>query len=166
MRLLVASAGAFLLLSYGQTSAAYASKPAPLSPVGYWRTVDDRSGNDSALVRIVEESGVLSGSIVKLFATASSEPNPVCSLCPPPLRNQPVLGMKIVQGLRSDGRRWEGGTILDPGSGKRYRCRVELSSDGQRLTVRGYIGIPTLGRSQTWHRVEPAAPLCGPQCRP
>jgi uncharacterized protein (DUF2147 family) len=31
---------------------------------------------------------------------------------------------------------------------------MTLSGDGKKLDVRGYIGMPMLGRSQTWERVE------------
>ena len=49
-----------------------------------------------------------------------------------------------------DGR-WKGGTIYDPNSGKTYRCVVTLV-DANTLEVRGYVGVPLLGRTETWTR--------------
>jgi len=46
---------------------------------------------------------------------------------------------------------YKGGRILDPENGKTYKCRIKLVDDV--LEVRGYIGIPALGRTQKWYRV-------------
>jgi hypothetical protein len=62
--------------------------------------------------------------------------------------------MQILSDLRSDGSQWSGGKVLDPGNGKRYRCYIKEVEDGERLKVRGFIGIALLGRTQYWYRVE------------
>ena len=49
---------------------------------------------------------------------------------------------------------FEGGDILDPNNGKVYRVKLKLVDGGAKLDVRGYIGTPMLGRTQTWIRVE------------
>jgi len=41
---------------------------------------------------------------------------------------------------------------MDPENGKDYKCRITIADDGT-LKVRGYIGLPALGRTQTWHPV-------------
>ena len=63
--------------------------------------------------------------------------------------NQLVKG-----GLTKAGEEYVGGQVLDPDNGKVYRSRVRLTDNGKKLDVRGYIGVPTLGRSQTWLRQE------------
>ena len=60
--------------------------------------------------------------------------------------------MVILRGLRWDGTAWTGGDVLDPDTGKVYRATVRLSDDGRELTLRGYVGIALLGRSQRWVR--------------
>ena len=45
-------------------------------------------------------------------------------------RNQPVLGLEIIRGMRPDGEQWDGGTILNPETGDVYHCRMHLGPDG------------------------------------
>jgi uncharacterized protein (DUF2147 family) len=121
------------------------------SPVGSWKTVDDVTGKVKSIVSISGSSD-LSGSVVKLFPGALT----VCSACQGSLKNKPIMGMTIMQGLKqssSNPNEWTGGTIMDPKSGKTYRCTITVSADGKELNVRGYIGVSLLGRSQTWVKV-------------
>jgi uncharacterized protein (DUF2147 family) len=56
--------------------------------------------------------------------------------------------------MKQSGLDYEGGTILDPDTGKLYKASMSLDPEGSRLTVRGYIGLPIFGRSQNWTRVQ------------
>lgn len=70
----------------------------------------------------------------------------------PALRNRPVKGLVILSGFRFEGGgRFVDGRIYDPSSGNTYRARLTLI-DRDTLRLRGYIGIPLLGGSQTWTR--------------
>lgn len=124
------------------------------SPVGLWKNIDDVTGQPKALIRITEANGVLQGRIEKLFLAPGEAPNPKCDKCSGARKDQPILGMSILDGLRKDGDEYAGGEILDPNNGKVYRSKMELEDGGKKLKVRGYIGIPMLGRSQTWLRQE------------
>jgi uncharacterized protein (DUF2147 family) len=65
--------------------------------------------------------------------------------------------MTILRGIKPDAGEkgtWVGGDILDPNNGKIYKVLLKLVDGGKKLDVRGYIGMPMLGRTQTWHRVE------------
>ena len=121
------------------------------TPIGLWRTVDDATGKARALVRIVETSGVLSGRIEHLF-----DPDPKwdgrCDKCRDERKDQPVLGMTILSGARRDGADYRGGEILDPENGNVYRCILRVTGAGDRLEVRGFIGIALFGRTQIWVR--------------
>jgi uncharacterized protein (DUF2147 family) len=71
----------------------------------------------------------------------------------PALRDRPLTGLELFDGFSWDGDdRWTGGTIYDPNSGKTYRCIITWV-DQDTLKVRGYIGVPMLGRTETWTRV-------------
>lgn len=122
------------------------------SAVGLWKTVDDETGKPKALVRITEENGALQGKIEKLFREPNEDQNPKCVACTDSRKNQPIVGMTIVSGLKKDGNEYTGGEILDPAKGKVYKSKATLREGGKQLEVRGYIGAPMFGRSQVWHR--------------
>jgi uncharacterized protein (DUF2147 family) len=122
------------------------------TPAGLWRTIDDETKQEKSLVRIVDQGGVLTGRIEKIADLAKQDAT--CDKCDGSRRNQPVLGMTIVEGVRkADGEsHWDSGTILDPNNGKVYKVRMTPKDGGKALEVRGFIG--PFYRNQTWIRVE------------
>jgi uncharacterized protein (DUF2147 family) len=58
--------------------------------------------------------------------------------------------MVILWGITRDGAEYSGGRILDPDNGKIYRCTLNVSDDGQKLNVCGYIGFALFERTQVW----------------
>ena len=124
------------------------------TPVGLWRTIDDNTGKDRSLLRIVDAGGTLEGRVEKtLTRLPDDDPDGLCRKCPGARKDQPIVGMTILSGLKKDGENlWAGGEILDPGNGKTYRCKVKLIDGGKKLEVRGFIGVSLLGRTQTWLR--------------
>lgn len=121
------------------------------SPVGFWNTIDDQDGRPTAIVEIREVNGQLVGTVRGLLVPATHEDS-VCTKCTDERKDQPVVGMEIMRHMRPDGDEWSGGDILDPENGKVYRAKMKLTDDGKKLVLRGYIGIPMFGRSQTWIR--------------
>lgn len=146
-RCLTLGAGASLLLL---ASSAFAQN----SPVGLWKTIDDKTGKVKSLVRISESGGELQGKVEKLFRPADQEQNPKCDQCEGSNKDQPILGMTILFGLKKDGEEYAGGSILDPNNGKLYRSKIKVIENAKKLEVRGYIGMPMFGRTQTWIREE------------
>ncbi|MEJ5991276.1 DUF2147 domain-containing protein [Ramlibacter sp. PS3R-8] len=140
-RLLVAS----LALAAG---AAFAQQ----TPVGVWRSIDDKTGEAKAEIRIVESGGALSGRIEKRLLK-DAKPDDVCKECTDERKDKPILGLEIIRGakLAAGGNAWEGGKILDPENGKEYTLKLSTVDGGQKLQVRGYIG--PFYRTQTWVRV-------------
>lgn len=124
------------------------------SPAGLWKTIDDESGKPRALVRITESNGEFRGKIEKLFRAPDQDPNPKCDKCEGANKDQPRIGMTIISGMRQEGAEYTGGQILDAESGKVYKSKMTLQEDGKKLHVRGYVGMPMFGRSQTWLREE------------
>ena len=132
------------------SSAAFAQT----SPVGLWRTISDETGKQKSLVRITEANGVFTGKVEKLFREPTEEQNPVCDKCEGELKGKPALGMTILTGIKQDGKSYAGGKILDPNNGKLYSAKLTLIDGGKKLEMRGYIGMPMMGRTQTWLREE------------
>jgi uncharacterized protein (DUF2147 family) len=124
------------------------------SPVGLWKNIDDVSGKPKALIRITESNGVLQGKIEQLFREPNEDQAPKCDKCDGARKDQPIVGMTILSGLKKDGEEYAGGEILDPNNGKVYKSKMHLTDSGKKLSVRGYIGVPMLGRSQVWVRQE------------
>jgi uncharacterized protein (DUF2147 family) len=124
---------------------------------GVWQQIDPDTGKVGALVTFTENGGIYHGFLSKLFPDAGDDPNPLCHKCPGAQRGKPFLGLMFIDGMKRSGLAYEGGTILDPDTGTLYSASMQLSPDGNALTVRGYVGIPLFGQSQVWRRVQSAA---------
>lgn len=124
------------------------------SPIaGKWRTIDDETGGERSIVEIRLVDGELQGRILQVFLRPDEKPDPVCEACDGERKNQPIIGMTFLWGLKPDGKdAWAGGSILDPKNGKIYNAKASLADNGQALRLRGFIGTPLLGRTQTWQR--------------
>ncbi|MBB5399286.1 uncharacterized protein (DUF2147 family) [Paraburkholderia youngii] len=122
------------------------------TPIGTWQTIDDHTGQPKALVQITQDAnGELNGKVIKGLG-ANDQPDRRCSACTDARKDQPILGMTIINSMKKDGDAWDHGQILDPENGKVYKCKMHLEDGGNKLVVRGYIGVALLGRSQTWIR--------------
>ena len=125
------------------------------SPVGYWKTIDDKTGKPKAVVEIYEEKGKLYGRIVELIREPGEDLDPICEKCPGDKKGKPIRGMVILWDLKKkDDNTWGNGKIMDPKNGKVYSAKIELAEDGT-LRVRGYLGFSLLGRTQVWHPLTP-----------
>lgn len=125
---------------------------AQATPVGLWKTIDDDGKTAKSLVRISEQGGALVGSIDKLL-DPKDPPDAKCDKCKDDRKDQPVIGLQIIRGVKAEGEgTWGGGEILDPNNGKTYRTRLKPVDGGKKLEMRGYIG--PFYRTQTWIRVE------------
>ncbi len=119
--------------------------------VGLWKTIDDSTGEARSIVEIYEESGRVYGKIIELLDP--DKQGAVCVECQGSDKDKPVVGLVVIKGLEEDGKEYNGGKILDPESGKLYKCYIELE-EPDLLKVRGYIGISIVGRTQYWQRVK------------
>ncbi len=144
----------YLLLLCDTTTARAA---AGASPVGLWY-----AEGGAAQVQIDRCDRTLCGRIVWLRSPFDEDGcdqrdarNPDVTL-----RDRPLIGLEVLTGLASaDGQLWNGGAIYDPTSGRTYRCTAELDG-ANRLRLRGFIGVPLLGRTTTWVRVGSENQMC------
>ena len=127
---------------------------AQATPVGLWKTIDDDTKAEKSLVRITEAGGIYTGKVEKIL---TDKTDAKCTECTDARKDQPVQGMVILRDIKldpDDKTQWIGGDILDPNNGKVYKVRIKSADGGKKLEVRGYIGAPLLGRTQTWTRVQ------------
>lgn len=120
--------------------------------LGSWVTIDEKSNLPSSRILIEERNGELIGTVTELITTPGEMLQTHCTLCKGDLKGKPIIGMTILKGLKKDKPgQWSGGEIVDPDDGEVYKVRLS-TDDGKILKVRGYIGIPLLGRTQNWIR--------------
>lgn len=126
---------------------------AQMSPVGLWQTIDDKDGTPKSEIRIVETAGVVSGKIERDL-NPKAKPDDVCTECKDDRKNQPIIGLELIRGLKkAEGKdMWEGGTIVEPSSGKVYKMTMTPIEGGKKIEMRGYIG--PFYRTQTWIRIQ------------
>ncbi|UUV20740.1 DUF2147 domain-containing protein [Paenimyroides aestuarii] len=117
---------------------------------GKWKTIDDETGKAKSIVEISEKNGKIYGKVVEIL---TDKKDAKCDKCPGSDKGKPIKGLTIIKGLSKDGQEYSGGKIIDPSSGKEYKCLLKLNG-ADKLDVRGYIGIQALGRTQTWVRVK------------
>lgn len=130
----------FIQIAFGQTV------------VGKWKTVDDRSGIEKAIVHIYKEDGLLQGRIVKILEKGKEDA--ICSKCDDDFKDKPILGLHIFQDLKKNNKNeYKGNEMLDPENGIKFRGKIWLDPDNDnQLKVRGYLVF--LYRTQTWYRVK------------
>ncbi|MTB52543.1 DUF2147 domain-containing protein [Lewinella sp. W8] len=118
------------------------------SPEGRWRTIDDETGETKSIVEIYEQDGAYFGRIAEIL---TNRRDAICEKCSGERKDQPVLGMVIVEDLKPSGDYWKGGTILDPQKGATYKLSAWFEEDPNTLFIRGkhWTG---LFRTQKWLR--------------
>lgn len=115
---------------------------------GKWKTIDDETKQAKSIVEIYKRGDQYYGKISQLLIKPA---NANCTECKDDRKGKPILGLEIIRGLKKEGDEFTGGTITDPKTGKTYKCTITRSGD--KLNVRGYVGVSMFGRSQTWQKV-------------
>ncbi|ARV06026.1 hypothetical protein BTO04_04615 [Polaribacter sp. SA4-10] len=118
---------------------------------GKWNSKDDATGKIDSVIEVYEKEGRAFAKVVEI--TNPKRKNALCKDCEGESKDQPILGLNILTGLEKEGDEWSGGEILDPRNGKVYKCYVRLIK-GNKLKLRGYIGISLFGKTAYWERVD------------
>lgn len=141
---------AFALIVLASVAAsAQQLSPTLQSAVGHWQVIND-SGKPWGHVEIYLAEGKLFGKVTQL--RPGRHPGDVCEKCSGELKNQPIQGLVIIRNFKPDGDVWAGGTVVDPENGKEYKGKIwTIGQD--KLSLRGFVGISLLGRTQTWTRL-------------
>ncbi len=112
---------------------------------GYWYTQDQES-----VIKISEHQNEYLGVIVWMKEPYDENGEPWYDTENPNtlLQQQKISNLLILKKFQLRNGSLKGGTIYDPNTGKSYQCSITLNGD--ELLVRGYIGIPILGRTERW----------------
>lgn len=121
------------------------------SVIGKWKNIDDNDGEAKAVIEIYERREKIYGKVFEILDP--KERGRICVNCTGENKNRPILGMIVINSLQKDDKEYNSGTILDPISGKLYKCYITLESNDV-LKVRGYLGFSLFGRTQYWYRVK------------
>lgn len=108
-----------------------------VSIVGKWQTWDDQTNSPGSVIQISGQDGKYIGTIVQTVKEGV-----ICTACQGDRHDQPMQGLELIR----DGK------ILNPRNGKEYRCKLQLSDDGQKLYVKVYKGI--FSKTKVWSRVD------------
>ena len=121
------------------------------SCLGVWKVIEDKTNDPACILELFEKEGKVYGKLLKILKKDTKQINPMCVECSDDRKDQPVIGMELIRGLKKKGKFWSGGKLLDPDSGRTYKCYVEMVN-ADKLKVRGYIGFSIIGRTQYWYR--------------
>lgn len=140
----------FVSLFLSFSAQAYAKAP---TIEGEWKTIDEKTGEPQSLIRIYRKGNTYFGKVAASLRKNRSKGDDICHDCVGRFHEKTVIGHDIIWGLHKKKHNlWEDGRILDPLHDKSYRVNMRLADHGQKLRVRGYIGIPLFGRTQFWER--------------
>ena len=149
-----------LVVLFAVLSAFPASAQTP-SVMGTWLT-ESRAAHVQVAPCADPARGPVCGQIVKLLDPKDADGKPMVPEevvdrrnADPSLRGRKVLGMMMLYDFTKTGdpNSFESGTIYSGENGKTYKAKLGLQADGT-LRLRGYVGIPMLGETQIWTRVQ------------
>ena len=118
--------------------------------VGFWKTIDEKSGKARSIIGIYEYQGKYYGRIVGTFDESGKNIEDTVDKpkkrAPGVIGNPFYSGLDIIWDLQNQGNKFINGEILDPQKGKIYGAEMWLKND--KLVVRGKLFF--FGRNQTW----------------
>jgi len=120
---------------------------------GYWKSIDDQTGEVTAFWKLEIKDNRLLGYLVNY---PGMNPDNVCIQCTGELQEffeKPISDTAWLNLSKNRNGIWQEGYIIDSGKGEKYKAKVWIE-DGN-LMMRGYVGF--FFRTQTWVRTDEKA---------
>lgn len=142
----------FILMSIFSLFGTYTMAQDADDIVGVWEP-----GHGKARVKIDNIDGKYYGRIVWLKEPNdpdTGKPKTDANNPDESMKNVPLRGYRILKDFEYKGKgEWTEGTIYDPESGNTYSSIITWK-DENTLDIRGFVGVKTFGRSDTWRRLK------------
>ncbi|MCE2951277.1 MAG: DUF2147 domain-containing protein [Alphaproteobacteria bacterium] len=124
---------------------------------GVWRTLKPEKNADIEIEKCQDDPSTFCGKIVALQEPTYPDGSPKVDKHNKDASKQtrPLLGLELISGFKKSGdNEWDSGKIYNPEDGDVYDCTIRMYNEGgeDKLEVRGYVGVPLFGKSQTWVR--------------
>ncbi|APG59695.1 DUF2147 domain-containing protein [Christiangramia salexigens] len=117
---------------------------------GKWKNTN-QEGKVNSIIKIYKKGDEVYGKVDRIIK--EEDRNRLCTKCDGELKDQPIEGMELMKGLEKSGKEYVGGTIVDPKTGKEYRCKIWLDEENPDvLKVRGYLAF--FYKTKTWERAK------------
>lgn len=123
--------------------------PAYADVSGFWLTE-----KKNAIVEITPCGASVCGAVAWLAEPRLADGQPKVDANNPDaaLRSRAICGLPMIGDFtKASNGEWTDGFIYDPEGGDTYKSKMRVTEEGT-LYVRGYVGIPLLGKSQIWTR--------------
>ena len=118
--------------------------------LGQWLS-EDRDGK----IEVYKTGDKYFGKLIwasKMYEADGKTPRKDIKNSDPALRSRNLKDLVLLSNFIYDDGVYTDGKIYDPKSGKTYSCKMTMS--GEKLNIRGYVGLSILGRTTVWTRVK------------
>ena len=124
--------------------------------VGVYYVKDDQS-SEVVKIRIYKcSNGTYAGKVVWMQNAKFKDGTPKTDIKnpDPSKRKTPADKIQMLSGFtyNSKEKKWVDGKVYDPIHGKTYKSQMWFGDD-KTLNLRGYIGIPSIGRTMVWKKI-------------
>lgn len=101
-------------------------------PIGNWNMLDDFTDSPEAIIQISQnKTGGFEGKIIEVFSDPEDDPVDVCKPCTGLDKNKSIIGLVVFKKLKMNSKKELEGKVLDPDSGKIYKCQLKSLPDNR-----------------------------------
>ena len=137
-----------IILAAALASVAFAaSAQNATSPLGKWKTLDDKTGKAMTITEVyMTKNGTMAAKIVENLGGPAT-----CASCSGEYKGKPTVGIVTLWNLKESNGVWGGGNGYKPSEDTKFKAKsIKLADGGKKLEVTGCKAI--FCRTATWVR--------------